>query len=232
MLPIVPIRWLNKLEEYLFKIKKMNVQSQPQTQTRRAPITPPHLRRFSARPQIFTRPVTKNELNSYPKLEPEEEDGDDVKVVSTDSGASKSRQQSTHRHPNLNPNLNLNQDQTKTVEVISSSSLRTPEIGNCAGCGGQAKYRKVTDNFVCEVCRKRAPHQLVTRSTAIRHGATYEGLKTAHETGSIQMFTVPNFHAQGYYKPPPCHLYFLHEVKELVRERGQGTTTRWVNDSI
>lgn len=143
--------------------------------------------------------------------ESERERGSDVKIISTDPGLK------GYIDDPIDPSI-------KTVEVISKSkktaNKQHTNTGNCAGCGvEEARFRYVTQNFICETCRKRAPHRLITRTTAMKQcGAAFDDLHAAEETGDIQVFVVPNYHAKGYYQPPPCHLYFLHEVEGLVEQ--------------
>lgn len=221
-------------------MKSQQQEQQSHPRTSRMPVTPPHLRRVqrltSTRLTQQSRPVvsqsstrltqTPATLGTYRNnilaqrsrisgsAMHERERGSDVKIISTDPRLSVVK---GYIDDPIDPSI-------KTVEVISKSKKTANKqhihTGSCVGCGGEeARFRYVTQNFICENCRKQAPHRLITRTTAMKQcGAAFDDLHAAEETGDIQVFVVPNYHAKGYYQPPPCHLYFLHEVEGLVEQ--------------
>lgn len=89
---------------------------------------------------------------------------------------------------------------------------------HCIGrCGKPGKWRFCTRNFVCDECRHKRPHKLITRSKAKQdYNVSFDDLHRGFKAGLLRMMTVRNPHGPG---NPPMRLYYDHEVCVYAEEQ-------------
>lgn len=133
-------------------------------------------------------------------------------------------------HPSNHIRLETGQSGSYAVQGLSLGDVKHIELDShpCAGtCGQRGKWRYITRDYVCENCRRKPPHQLVTRSRVMTElGLTFKELHTALLAKEIHMFTAANPHNKmGDKKHAPSRYYYAHEVIALanrLRVTGQG----------
>lgn len=116
----------------------------------------------------------------------------------------------------LHPSIQNKDDKQDTKNIDLGPRIKGVKEKKCVGgCGATGRWRFVTRNYLCEECRVRPPHQLISRSgVQKKYKLSFQQLNEAYKSGKIEMFTTPNMYGRD---KPPCHLYYVHQIEALVQ---------------
>ena len=90
----------------------------------------------------------------------------------------------------------------------------------CLGCQGPGRWRACTQTFVCNECREKHPHQIVTRSRAMSEfKISYPELTKAVQDKTLEEFWMHNYRSPRY----PIHFYYRHQLESCARRKAQSS---------
>ena len=101
---------------------------------------------------------------------------------------------------------------------VINKNLSSKPCNSCEECGvANAPKRYVTQNFLCEECRRIHPHKLITQETCMNeYGLDFETLTMASRQKQLRKLVSPNYkdrHAS------PFIFYFEHEILEFLEKQ-------------